>query len=182
MQGSDVEGNVEKLERGEVTTSKREGEALRPPMPKHAKTDKPIVSASTSPDQASSDDGCGSNCDNKPAAHPPPMPATAKSLDPKNHSYVRLFLFPLYVSSVKSDWPEKGRLRKLVDIDEAIEIMEAENRPYFRRGLEMVKERGLHLLKPYHACKKLLEQDGGNLKEEANIATANYEDGYLLGK
>ena len=62
------------------------------------------------------------------------------------YSYIRLNLFPLYVSSVESEWPEKGRLRKLVDIDEAIRIMDAENRPYFRMGLEIVKERGLHLL------------------------------------
>lgn len=70
------------------------------------------------------------------------------SFNPKNYSYVRLFLCPLYVTEVKSDWPEKGRLRKMVDIDEAIRIMEVENRLYFKRGLEMVKERGLHLLKP----------------------------------
>jgi len=70
------------------------------------------------------------------------------SLDPQNYSHVRLLLFPLYVSSVESNWPEKGRLRKLVDIDEAIQIMDAEKRAYFKRGLEMVKERGLHLLKP----------------------------------
>jgi len=70
------------------------------------------------------------------------------SLDPQNYSHVRLLLFPLYVSSVKSNWPEKGRLRKLVDIDEAIKIMEAENRTYFKQGLEMVEEYGLHLLKP----------------------------------
>ena len=62
----------------------------------------------------------------------------------KNYSYVRMLLFPLYVSEVKNDWPEKGRLRKLVDIDEAIQIMEQENRGYFKRGLEMIKERGLH--------------------------------------
>ena len=72
--------------------------------------------------------------------------AAASSLDPTHYSYVRLFLFPLYVSSVKAEWPERGRLRKLVSIDEAIKIMEAENRPYFRRGLELIKEHGL--LKP----------------------------------
>ncbi|KAL9188970.1 hypothetical protein ACHAXT_011460 [Thalassiosira profunda] len=72
----------------------------------------------------------------------------ATPLDPAKYSHVRLLLFPLYVTTVKADWPEKGRLRKLVDIDEAIEIMDAENRLYFKRGLELVKERGLHLLKP----------------------------------
>jgi diphosphoinositol-polyphosphate diphosphatase len=61
-------------------------------------------------------------------------------------SFIRLMLFPLYLTEVKSDWPEKGRLRKLVDIDEAIRIMEEENRLYFKKGLEMVKEMGLHLV------------------------------------
>jgi hypothetical protein len=68
--------------------------------------------------------------------------------DPKNYSYVRLLLFPLYISEVKNDWPEKGRLRKIVDIDDAIKIMEKEDRGYFKKGLEMIKDRGLHLLKP----------------------------------
>lgn len=75
-------------------------------------------------------------------------PSTSVALfDPPVHSYVRLSLFPLYVTAVKSEWPEGGRLRKLVDIDEAIRIMEDQNRPYFRRALEMAKERGLHLVK-----------------------------------
>jgi diphosphoinositol-polyphosphate diphosphatase len=61
-------------------------------------------------------------------------------------SFIRLLLFPLYLTEVKSDWPEKGRLRKIVDIDEAIKIMEQEDRLYFKKGLEMVKDMGLHLL------------------------------------
>ena len=76
-----------------------------------------------------------------------PTKVPSKS-DPKNYSYVRLLLFPLYVSEVKNVWPEKGRLRKLVDIDEAIKIMEKEDRGYFKRGLEVIKDQGLHLLKP----------------------------------
>ena len=120
-----------------VKGSKREAcEGMRPPLPKRFKTEV----ASTSP--------TGPELTHSSAKEPPGSSntaATATPIDPtKNYSYVRLFLFPLYVSSVKSDWPEKGRLRKLVDIDEAIRIMELENRPYFRRGLEMVKERGLH--------------------------------------
>lgn len=62
-------------------------------------------------------------------------------------SFIRLILFPLYLTEVKSDWPEKGRLRKIVDIDEAIRIMEQENRLYFKKGLEEVKAMGLHLVK-----------------------------------
>ena len=61
-------------------------------------------------------------------------------------SFIRLILFPLYLTEVKSEWPEKGRLRKIVDIDEAIRIMEQENRLYFKKGLEMVKDMGLHKL------------------------------------
>jgi hypothetical protein len=53
----------------------------------------------------------------------------------------------MYISEVKNDWPEKGRLRKLVDIDEAIKIMEKEDREYFKRGLEIIRDRGLHLVK-----------------------------------
>jgi len=61
-------------------------------------------------------------------------------------SFNRLLLFPLYLTEVKFDWPEKGRLRKLVDIDEAIQIMEREDRPYFKKALETVKDMGLHLV------------------------------------
>eukprot|EP00804_Cyclotella_cryptica_P011999 CCRYP_004486-RB/>CCRYP_004486-RB protein AED:0.10 eAED:0.10 QI:741/1/1/1/0.5/0.33/3/490/474 len=93
----------------------------------------------------------------------PPLPKKAKNEfnDPKEIkvdspptnnqesiklSFNRLLLFPLYLTEVKLDWPEKGRLRKLVDIDEAIEIMEREDRPYFKRALETVKDMGLHLV------------------------------------
>jgi diphosphoinositol-polyphosphate diphosphatase len=61
-------------------------------------------------------------------------------------SFIRLLLFPMYLTEVKSEWPEKGRLRKLVDIDEAIRIMEQEDRLYFKKGLEIVKDLGLHLV------------------------------------
>lgn len=147
-----------------VEGGKREGcEGLRPPLHKRVKTGDEASKSPTGPEltsslskKAGSSDSCSSgsssvNNDAASAAHPSlapaaSTPAATTSFDPKNYSYVRLSLFPLYVSSVKSDWPEKGRVRKLVDIDEAIRIMEAENRPYFKRGLEMVKERGLHHL------------------------------------
>jgi diphosphoinositol-polyphosphate diphosphatase len=131
---------------------KVEGTGMLPPLPKRVKLDKattPMVSTevTTSTLKSESSESTSPGGDNKTS---PPLskPAATTPVDPKNYSYVRLFLFPLYVSTVKSDWPEKGRLRKLVDIDEAIRIMEAENRQYFKRGLEMVKERGLHLVKP----------------------------------
>mmetsp|Transcript_65740 Transcript_65740/g.189540 ORF Transcript_65740/g.189540 Transcript_65740/m.189540 type:complete len:378 (+) Transcript_65740:516-1649(+) len=59
------------------------------------------------------------------------------------YTHVRMALFPLYVSEVKSEWPECGRLRKAVDIDEAIHM--CENRPELRDALIQVKERNLHL-------------------------------------
>lgn len=58
------------------------------------------------------------------------------------YSHVRMTLFPLYVSEVRANWPECGRFRKAVDIDEAISM--CESRPEFQAALKQVKERGLH--------------------------------------
>ena len=63
---------------------------------------------------------------------------------PLSHTHVRLKLFVLYVSDVKSSWPESGRKRKVVDIDEAIRM--CESRPEFVAALKEVKERNLHHL------------------------------------
>ena len=119
-----------------------EMEGLPPPLPKRFKTE--LSSSPTGPEltlslgkRIVSSDSTRSNSASE---------VNCTTASPSDHSYIRLFLFPLYVSSVKSEWPEKGRLRKLVHIDEAIKIMDSENRPYFRMGLEIVKERGLHLL------------------------------------
>jgi len=60
------------------------------------------------------------------------------------YSQVRMTLFPLYVESVADKWPEGGRLRKAVDIDDAIVM--TESRPELRAALMEVKQRGLHLL------------------------------------
>jgi diphosphoinositol-polyphosphate diphosphatase len=60
------------------------------------------------------------------------------------HSHVRMNLFPMYVSEVKSSWPESGRFRKVVEIDEAIKM--CESRPELKQALIEVKERNLHLL------------------------------------
>jgi diphosphoinositol-polyphosphate diphosphatase len=74
-----------------------------------------------------------------------------KQVDPKDHitsettldySHVRVSLFPLYVQEVKSDWPESGRLRRAVDIDEAIDLLEG--RPEVRAILVELKEKGMH--------------------------------------
>lgn len=60
------------------------------------------------------------------------------------YSQVRMCLYPLYLTSVKEEWPENGRLRRAVPIDEAIEILKA--RPELQAALKEVKEKGLHLL------------------------------------
>jgi ADP-ribose pyrophosphatase YjhB (NUDIX family) len=59
------------------------------------------------------------------------------------HSHVRMYMFPLYISQVKSSWPESGRFRKVVGIDEAIQM--CETRPELQEALMEVKERKLHL-------------------------------------
>jgi ADP-ribose pyrophosphatase YjhB (NUDIX family) len=61
----------------------------------------------------------------------------------QTYSHVRMYLFPLYVSEVKKEWPESGRFRKVVEIDEAIRM--CESRPELRRALIEVKEKKLHL-------------------------------------
>jgi len=110
-----------------------------PPPSKRVKPEKKLTGSESS---------CNGKASSANMAQVTSASAAKTPFDPKHYSYVRLFLFPLYVSSVKSNWPEKGRLRKMVHIDEAIKIMDAENRSYFKKGLEMLKESGLHLLKP----------------------------------
>ena len=62
----------------------------------------------------------------------------------EGHTHVRMSLFPLYVTEVKSCWPESGRFRKIVEIEEAIKMCEA--RPELQKVLLEVKDRNLHLL------------------------------------
>ena len=73
-----------------------------------------------------------------------------------SHTHVRLKLFVLYVSDVKSSWPESGRKRKVVDIDEAIRM--CESRPEFVAALKEVKERNLHHLPDHERAKGLPER------------------------
>lgn len=61
-----------------------------------------------------------------------------------SYNLVRMSLFPLYVMDVKEQWPESGRARKVVDIDEAIKMVSG--RREFREALMEVKEKGLHLM------------------------------------
>lgn len=62
-----------------------------------------------------------------------------------SYTQVRMNLFPLYVLRVCDSWPESGRLRKVVKIEEAIKMMES--RPEFKAALIEVRDRGLHLVK-----------------------------------
>lgn len=70
--------------------------------------------------------------------------SVASTYSASNYSQVRLTFFALYVSEIRDTWPERGRLRKAVDIDEAIQMMES--RPEFKAALVEVKERGLHIV------------------------------------
>jgi ADP-ribose pyrophosphatase YjhB (NUDIX family) len=60
------------------------------------------------------------------------------------YTHVQMTLFPLYVQKIESDWPENGRFRKAVDIDEAIKMMDY--RPELQSALIEVRDRKLHLI------------------------------------
>lgn len=68
---------------------------------------------------------------------------SSNASDSSSYSFVKMTLFPLYVSEVRDSWPESSRFRKIVCIDEAIEMLES--REELRSALIQVKERGLHL-------------------------------------
>jgi diphosphoinositol-polyphosphate diphosphatase len=72
------------------------------------------------------------------------------------YSHVQMTLFPLYVTKITDDWPEQGRFRRAVDLDQAIEMMEG--RPEFKAVLLEVKERGLHLIPDVVATNTETEQ------------------------
>lgn len=60
------------------------------------------------------------------------------------YTHVQMTLFPLYVQKIENDWPENGRFRKAVDIDDAIKMME--DRPELQAALMEVRDRKLHLV------------------------------------
>jgi ADP-ribose pyrophosphatase YjhB (NUDIX family) len=66
---------------------------------------------------------------------------TPESTLPMHVSMCRMALFPLYISEVLEEWPESGRSRKIVPLDEAIQMSQREE---IRQVLEEVKRRGLH--------------------------------------
>mmetsp|Transcript_17831 Transcript_17831/g.30315 ORF Transcript_17831/g.30315 Transcript_17831/m.30315 type:complete len:339 (-) Transcript_17831:1004-2020(-) len=63
---------------------------------------------------------------------------------PQTYSFVRMTMFPLYVTEVRDEWPEGGRFRMMVHIDRAIEIFQ--KRPEFLQVLEELKDKRLHII------------------------------------
>ncbi|KAL7447052.1 hypothetical protein ACHAXM_010723 [Skeletonema potamos] len=137
----DYETSKAKKRRLSIMLGEGGGDMSRPPLPKRIKK-VGDGGSSYSPTGPELTEDCTAKSTSKETS-----PTEVPNSDSKNYSYVRLSLFPMYISEVKNDWPEKGRLRKLVDIDEAIKIMEKEDREYFKRGLEIIRDRGLHLVK-----------------------------------
>lgn len=62
---------------------------------------------------------------------------------PIAYSHVRLTLFPLYVTEIKDAWPEDGRIRTAMDIDEALTRLEG--RPEMWSFLSELKSKKLHV-------------------------------------
>jgi diphosphoinositol-polyphosphate diphosphatase len=71
----------------------------------------------------------------------------------QSYTHVRMTLFPLYVTDIRRNWPEQGRFRKAVDIDEAIRL--TESRPEFQAALKELKDRNLHMPQQYVQQPKL---------------------------
>jgi len=59
----------------------------------------------------------------------------------KTHGLVRVTFFVIYISEVLEEWPESGRSRKILDIEEAISIVK---RDELKTVLLDLKARGLH--------------------------------------
>jgi hypothetical protein len=57
-------------------------------------------------------------------------------------SLCKMKMFPMYVSEVLDSWPENGRTRKVVPLDEAIELA---SRAEIKQVLLEIKRRNLHL-------------------------------------
>jgi ADP-ribose pyrophosphatase YjhB (NUDIX family) len=74
--------------------------------------------------------------------HPSGMDTEESS--PRDYTHVRMVLFPMYVREVKDCWPENGRLRKALPIDDAIAALAS--RPELQSMLQEVKDKKLHLV------------------------------------
>lgn len=105
------------------------------------------VSSCVSEDEKKTADAATQNRD--PKAGKPAYPSSdgdnisVASETSLTHAHVKLSLLPLYVTEIMETWPEQGRFRKVVDIDEAIKI--SESRPYFQQALKELKEKNLHI-------------------------------------
>ena len=62
----------------------------------------------------------------------------------RTYNRAKVVLFPLYVHRVEANWPENGRLRRLVTIDEALFL--TKDRPEFHEPLQEMKRRNLHVM------------------------------------
>jgi hypothetical protein len=69
---------------------------------------------------------------------------------PRDYTHVRMVLFPMYVREVKDCWPESGRLRKSMLIDDAIAALAS--RPELQSILQEVKDKNLHLVAAARRC------------------------------
>lgn len=87
-------------------------------------------------------DSCASSI-NLISPHTKPGMDTEES-SPCDYTHIRMVLFPLYIKEVKESWPESGRLRKALPIDDAIAALAS--RPELRSILQEVKEKNLHLV------------------------------------
>jgi diphosphoinositol-polyphosphate diphosphatase len=70
---------------------------------------------------------------------------------PRDYTHVRMVLFPMYVREVKDCWPESGRLRKALLIDDAIAALAS--RPELQSILQEVKDKNLHLVATARAAR-----------------------------
>jgi len=87
-----------------------------------------------------------------------------------SHTHVKMSLLPLYVTEVMEAWPEQGRFRKVVGINEAIRI--TESRPYFQTALKELKERNLHISKN---LQPLPEDDTSRTNDASLMVNCNNE-------
>lgn len=81
-------------------------------------------------------------------------------------------LFPLYVREIKDDWPEKGRFRKALPLDEAIDMLD--NRPELQAVLMEVKERGLHIVESSSSSSATEQQQESDTKPIEETAATEH--------
>lgn len=117
------------------------GQALSPISYEPRKKNKGATSPVPFPVDAEGGEGTTSEAGNGTGT-PSRSTATTPQTTPNSTRRCRATLFPMYVREVLSEWPERGRARKIVSIDEAIEIV---TRNELRKALIQVRDEGLHL-------------------------------------